>query len=370
MRLVPLESIRDGCLLAKDIYDSQQRILLKKGAILNSLIINKLREYNIFTLWVNEEYSDKEIATIIKPQLRKKSIKVLKDTFKSADNFQSLWYEKGHFSRKESVNCSNEYLASVYKLAEELVDSILSNRNVMVNLVDIKSIDDCTYNHSINVALLSLVIGLAIKLPLNDLKDLCVGALIHDIGKVLVNKDLIIKKGSLTSEEYISVKKHTIKGFSYLKNIPNISTAVRLIALQHHERVDGLGYPAGLTGDQINPLAKIVAVADVYDALSSHRPYRRALLPNEAMEYIMAHSGTIFDHDIVTVFSRTVVPYPNGTVVKLSNGDIGVVLDTPLYYPLRPDIRIIESKEKKNIGRLISLLEELSIVITDIVCPT
>ncbi|WP_426348032.1 HD-GYP domain-containing protein [Alloiococcus sp. CFN-8] len=367
MRLVPLESIRDGCLLAKNIYDSQNRILLKEGAVLNSLTINKLREYNIFTLWVQDEYSDSEIVTIIKPQLREKSIKVLKDTFKNIDKFQSLWDGQSFFSPTQSSLCKDAYLTSVYKLSDELLDNIINNKNVMVSLVDIKSMDDCTYNHSINVALLSLVIGLGIQLPLRDLKDLCVGALIHDIGKVLIHRDIITKEGSLTSDEYTYVKKHTTKGFDYLRNVPSISTSVRLIALQHHERVDGLGYPGGLTRDEIHPLAKIVAVADVYDALTSHRPYRKALLPNEAMEYIMAHSGTIFDHNIVTVFSRVVVPYPSGTIVRLSNGDIGIVLDTPFYYPLRPDIRIIESKEENKIGKLVSLLKELSIVISDII---
>ena len=367
MRLVPLESIRDGCLLAKNIYDSQHRVLLKKGVTLNSLIINKLREYSIFTLWVHDEYSDKEISTIIKPQLREKSIKVLKDTFRNIDKFQSLWDDKSFFSSTQSATCKDAYLTSVYKLSDELLDSIISNKNIMVSLVDIKSMDDCTYNHSINVALLSLVIGLGIQLPMRDLKDLCVGALIHDIGKVLINKDIILKEGSLTTEEYTSVKKHTTKGFDYLMDIPGISTGVRLIALQHHERVDGLGYPGRLMGTEINTLAKIVAIADVYDALTSNRPYRKALLPNEAMEYIMAHSGTMFDHNIVTVFSRVVVPYPSGTIVRLSTGDVGIVLDTPFYYPLRPDIRIIESKEQKKVGMLVSLLKELSIVISDII---
>ncbi len=366
MRLVPVESIREGSCLAKTVYDGNNRVLIKKGQKLTSSILVKIKEYNIFSLFITDEYSEREIEAIIKPQLREKSVKVLKDTFTNIDKLHCLFQSESCFSSIGSAAEKDECLSSVYALAEELIDNILSNNNILVSLVDIKTMDNCTYDHSVNVAVLSLVIGLGIRLNRLHLRDLCIGALIHDIGKVLVPKNIILKEGPLNSEEYEVIKGHTEKGYDYLRNISGLTTGIRLIAQQHHERVDGLGYPKGLKGDEISLLSKIVAVADVYDALTSNRPYRKAMLPNEALEYIMAYSGRMFDHSVVTAFSKIVVPYPNGTVVKLSNGDIGIVLETPFNYPLRPDVRIIKSSQKSKIGRLIRLIKELSIVILEI----
>jgi len=259
-----------------------------------------------------------------------------------------------------------EYFQAINSIAEELLENILSNKNILVNLVDIKSMDNYTYQHCVNVAILSLIMGIGLKLPKRALINLCVGALVHDIGKVFVSKEITNKKGPLTSDEYGLMKEHPKKGYDYLSKHYELNSVCKIITLQHHERVDGGGYPDGLNEDKINYLSKIVSIADVYDALTSDRSYRRALCASDALEYIMANVGSMFDYEMVTIFTKLIVPFPFGTIVRLSNGDIGIVQETPVSYPLRPNIKIVKSSNHESEGDCVSLVHELSLVISGI----
>lgn len=361
MRLVPIQNVREGNFLAKTIYDNRGMILLREGVKLTKFFIKRVEELGVYSMYINDEYSDAQIDDIIKPELRLKAIKNIKDTFYSFDKFNiSTKKEDKKFILERQI-----YFRSIGDIVDEIIEELVGKRNVMINMVDIKSLDDYTYQHCVNVAVLSLILGIQMQLSKKKLYDLCLGALIHDIGKVLVPKEILYKKEKLTKEEYDIVKQHTTKGYNFVKDSIDISAPARIIVLQHHEREDGKGYPEGRMGEEINELAKIVSVADVYDALTSDRSYRRAMSPNDAVEYIMANGQTQFNYDIVKVFSRCIVPYPEGTLVKLSNGEIGVVEDVFPNFPLRPKVKII-SKNKclKNLS--IDLREEWKIVINGI----
>ena len=207
------------------------------------------------------------------------------------------------------------------------------------------------------------------QLNQKDLYTLCMGALIHDIDKVLIPKYIVLKPGPLTEEEFKTIKEHTTRGYEYLKGSLDISAPARIVALQHHEKMDGKGYPDNIKSKSINRFARIVAIADVYDALTSDRPYRKAMSPNDAVEYILAHGDTQFDYEMVKAFFKAVVPYPPGTLVKLNTGDIGVVTAVFPNFGLRPEIKIIKSGASSNsklIGSIISLVDQLDIVINNI----
>ena len=139
-----------------------------------------------------------------------------------------------------------------------------------------------------------------------------------------------------------------------------------VVLLQHHERVDGLGYPVGMEGNKISDFSKIVAIADCYDYLTSDTKSSRAISGGDALEFIMAHADTIFDYKYVKVFSKVIIPYPKGTIVRLSNGDVAIVESTPANYPLRPSVKVIKSKEEYRIGKIIPLLKCISIVISKV----
>lgn len=365
MRLIPIECVKKNTILGKTIYDSDGRVLLKKGVKLTELLIQKIRQIHILSIYIIDEYSNYEIEDIIKPELRQKAVKILKETFNDIQRISSF----SNFEKSSTNNYSKQdwkYFENISIISEELLDNILSNKNLLISLVDIKNMDNYTYQHSVNVAVLSLVLGISLKLPKRKLIQLCNGALLHDIGKTFVNKDILLKPSKLTLDEFQIIKTHPQRGYDFLSDLYDINSNSKLIILQHHERVDGLGYPCGLTGDKINYMAKIVSISDVYDALTSDRPYKRAMCPSDALEYIMSNSGTYFDYEMVKVFSRVVIPFPNGTIVCLSNGDVGIVEETSPNYPLRPQIKILKSSNQDNIGSKVNLLTELSLVISSI----
>lgn len=361
MRIVPIESIPDGSILGKTIYNNEGRTLLTAGTTLNSNILKRIKNNKIYSLYIVDEYSKNEIEDIIKPELRQKTILSLKETFSYLSSI-----EQTKASVKEICKKNHEYYSKIEKLAEELLDDILEKEDILVNLIDIKNMDNYTYQHSVNVAVLSLVIGVGLKLDKKVLIDLGVGSLLHDLGKVFIPKDILNKKGRLTDDEFETIKKHPKLGYDYLSKYFDLKTCSLLISLQHHERIDGTGYPLQLKGDKINYLSKIVSVADVYDALTSDRSYKKAFSSSDSLEFIMANVGTMFDHDIVSMFKKLIVPFPSGTIVRLSNGDIGVVEETHTNFPLRPDVKIIESSNKDCEGTSISLLNELSVVISEV----
>ncbi len=217
------------------------------------------------------------------------------------------------------------------------------------------------------MGILALTLGIGYGLNRNDLYDLTLGCMLHDTGKIFIPMDILNKSKKLNGNEFDIIKGHCEKGFRYLRDNTDLSPRVRIIALQHQERFDGSGYPQGLKGSEINKLAQISAVADVYDALTSDRPYRSALSPHEAIEYIMASGGTHFDTNMVKTFLKKIIPFPVGTVVELSNGFIGTVEKINENMILRPTLKIFKFGKKHLIPFICDLSKENKIVIKNIV---
>ena len=356
MRLVPIENVKPNSYLGKTLYDVEGRVLLNSGTLITQKLINKIKDLNLNSLYIIDDMNNYAFESIVKDELRSKSLELIKSTFNTPKAIND--------QNKEDEE--DKYLKQIYLLAEDLLDDILSNDKILYFLVDIKKLNSSVYDHTINVTILSLVIGISLNLPKFDLLNLCVGSLLHDIGKSFIDINIIDKDGPLTYKEFEKMKEHCEKGYYYLKDRSFIHNDCKMIILQHHERIDGMGYPKGLLGNQINKLAKIVSVADVYDTLTSDRYYIDSMCASDALEYIMGHADTIFDFEIVKTFSRVVVPFPNGTFIRLSNGDLGISKETFRNFPLRPNVKIIDSKVRETIGTTISLIDELSLVITNV----
>ena len=364
MRLVPIECVREGSKLGKTIYDEEGRSLLQVGADLTENVIKKIQNLNIFSIYVIDEYSQEEIDEIIKPEVRQKSTSVIRETFKSIDRIKS----KGEIGPKAALSKRNrEYFLSIYTVAEDILNEILSNNTVLIGLVDIKSMDNYTYQHCVNVAVISLVMGISMKMKKTDLIELCIGALIHDIGKSFIPKEITTKMGELTEDEVEVYKQHTVRGYDYLNKNFYLKDTSALVALQHHERADGNGFPKGLKENEIHIFSKIVAIANKYDELTSDLSYKRSISASDALEYIMSKVNTEFDFETVSLFTRIIIVYPAGTLVRLSNNEIAVVESTPTNFPLRPTVKILKSDNTSRVGQTLELLESLSLVITDIV---
>lgn len=227
------------------------------------------------------------------------------------------------------------------EVANELVNEIIQAPDAIINLVDIKSFDDYTFTHNINVATLSILIGQVMQIPKADLQELGTGALLHDVGKLKVSLAILNKDGKLTDAEFAEMKRHPTYGYEILCRSAEISERSRMVALQHHEKFKGGGYPKSLKGNDISMFARIAAIADVYDALTTDRPYRVAMTPYDAIKIIMSGVDTQFDPDILKHFIKRFSLYPNGSLVKLNDGSIGMVLKINQSAVLRPTIKIL-----------------------------
>ncbi|KXG76108.1 HD-GYP domain-containing protein [Thermotalea metallivorans] len=367
MRLIPISCVKEGSILAQTLYDKDGRILLQKGVELNEGLLKKVKDNGTYMLYIHDEYSSNEIEDIIEPKIRIAAINALRETFSSFEKYNKQLKEKtGSLKERQLFKQREDYLQNLSTISKNIVDEISSAKNILVNLVDIKSLDSYTYEHSVNVTVLSLVLGVELQLSKNELYDLAIGAMLHDIGKVFLPKEILMKKEKLTDEEYAIAKEHTSRGYHYLKEHYSIPGQARIIALQHHERMNGSGYPNGISGNQITKLAKIIAITDTYDAMTSDKPYKKAVTPLEAIEYIMGSAGTLFDFEMAQTFVRKIIPYPVGTLVRLSNGDYGVVEEVPPNFPLRPKIRIIRQNAVNIEMVQVDLLKETNLVIEGI----
>jgi HD-GYP domain-containing protein (c-di-GMP phosphodiesterase class II) len=358
MRLVPLECVKTNTIIGKTLYDSEGRILAKSGLVLTQPIISKMKDIQIPAIYIIDEYSSEEIDDIIKPELRQEAISTIKESFSNINRITVA----DKFSKKDE-----KYFNNIQNMAENLIENILNNKNVLLSLVDIRSMNNYLYSHSVNVAVISLVLGIALKLPKRQLQYLCIGALLHDVGETFIHNEILMKDSELGLEELLILQQHPTLGYRYLSDAYNLSSHSKMIVLQHHERPDGLGYPDKLTNDKINNLSKIVSIADAYDTLSSGRPNKKAMFPSDVLEYLMSNAGRMFDYDMVNTFCKIVIPFSKGTLVELSNADVAVVQETLPNFPLRPIVKIIKSSNDNIINKEINLIDETSIVITKVV---
>jgi HD-GYP domain-containing protein (c-di-GMP phosphodiesterase class II) len=338
--------------LGKSLRGKDDSLLLKQGQIIKTSYIRKIHQLGYPGVYIFDNLSeDIIIESIIDDELRMSAVKAIKDVYISSQ-----------FDKKTPD------LGLTKEIASELVDKIINNKGIIVNMIDLKVFDDYTYYHSVNVAVLSLIMGVALNYTRSELYKLGLSALLHDIGKVFIDKNIIDKNGKLTTEEFDEIKKHPLFGYNYLKDKFDIPTKSYLGALQHHEKFDGSGYPEHMKGMSISTFGRIIAVADVYDALTSDRPYRLAMLPSEAMEYIMGGTGSLFDPEFVFLFVRKVAAYPLGTCVKLSNGETGIVVENYEDVCMRPRIKIINDEgEDKVYLDLKNDRNARNVIITDIV---
>jgi HD-GYP domain-containing protein (c-di-GMP phosphodiesterase class II) len=324
MQRISTNNLHPGQVVGKDILNADGDILLRWGIVLTDKYIRRLRELDIHSIYVENPYvEDLVIPEPINERIRVKAIKILKDNFL-----------KIRLNKKLDVKAFSV-------IANSVVDEVCANKKLLIHLSDIRVYDDYTFGHSVNVAILATFAGIGVGYGKTKLRELALGGLLHDVGKMFVPKEILNKPARLTEDEMKVMKGHSLLGFELLRNNPEISLLVAHMAFQHHERPNGSGYPRGLQGEEIHEYANIIAIADVYDALTSDRPYRRGILPHEAHEVLLELTRTQVDMDLLKVFFKYIAIYPIGSVVQLNTGEVGVVIDVEQQSPLRPKIRIV-----------------------------
>lgn len=229
-------------------------------------------------------------------------------------------------------------------VVKSLVDNVLSSRYAMLQLTGLKNYDEYTFYHSANVAILSLALGSMITSDYRFLSSLGVGALLHDIGKLSVDLEILNKPGALTPEEWANVREHPVRGAQMVSLLPGVDKASLVTILEHHMRFDNTGYPVCTPQRPQHLASRIIAVADSYDAMTSRRSYSAARVQDQAMTLIAAGAGNSLDPVLVRLFIRLMGVYPPRSVVRLSQGQVAVVLSPSPTDPLRPIVRIIAAE--------------------------
>jgi len=332
MRFLTLNKCREGMMIGKSIYGKNNVVLLRSGYPLKNGHLRALANLGYPGVYIEDEISaGVEITEVVDTAVRL-----------NASNAVNELYENTKYLKQANTS---QMAKGVIDSVAEIVSQVADNRDPVINILSLKTYDEYTYQHCVDVTILSVILGKELELTRDQLKELGKAAIFHDIGKMQIPKYILDKPGSLTHLEYEEMKKHAELGYVITKNFLNQSEAVARGALLHHEKYSGEGYPKKLAGRQIPLFARIISIADSYDAIVSNRTYKKAMPSSEAYEYIMANSSSHFDPDIVNVFIRKVAPFPVGRTVRLSNGRDALVVENRQNFIMRPLIKLLDRRE-------------------------
>ncbi|WP_150267302.1 HD-GYP domain-containing protein [Paenibacillus tepidiphilus] len=338
MRLVSVNRLQAGMKLGKKIYNDEGLVLLADGMELTDSLIKRLAKIDIGYIYIEDAVTDDiEIKGMLQEETRHQALKIIRNQFQEMSNASGITKGFYHLDKKFS------------SIMDSILDDMSSQEDPMIMLADMNTADNYLYVHSLNVCLYTLVLGIAHGYSKEELRVIGLGSLLHDIGKTQIPVKIIQKPGMLTDDEFRHMQAHTEIGYKILKEEPNIPLLAAHCALQHHERINGSGYPRGLTGPQIHEYAKWLGVADSYDAMTSNRIYKKAMLPHQAVEALYVGSGTLYEQKQLELFRDRVAIYPLGLTVKLSTGETGVVVKIDPSTPHRPVVRIISGPEGEKV---------------------
>lgn len=256
-------------------------------------------------------------------------------------------------------------------IADEMVSSIFRNPDALISLSRMKNKDDYTFMHSVSVAGLLITFARHEGFSHAQIREIAIGGLLHDIGKMSTPDTILNKNGKLTDEEFAIMKDHVVQSRLILEKIPGFSSMALNVAAQHHERFDGSGYPLGLKGDAISSIGQMSSIVDVYDALTSERIYKDAWEPTFVLKKLIEWSQHHFKTEQVHSFIRCLGIYPVGTLVEMESGRIGIVIEQHHSNLLHPTVRFIYNRSTRRYTepRVIELEREQSDTIKRAVSP-
>ncbi|MCR4781295.1 MAG: HD-GYP domain-containing protein [Lachnospiraceae bacterium] len=323
MKYIRPDDLESGMILATPVYDEKGLCLLAANKALTNDIILKLQERHC-GLYIFDEFSEYEEFNII-----------ISDE-----------------TRNKIMECTEHLkIDSVVYYSNMIVDSLLKQENILMDTGALKEYDESIYEHSLNVAMLATNTAIGMGLSNEELQHVAQAALLHDIGKQMVPLEILNKEGILTPEEYEVMKSHPRFGYDMLYTDNRIHPEVRSAVLCHHENYNGTGYPNELSGNNIPLIARIIRIADTYDAMYHKRSYKNPLPASEVLEYLMSNNGTLFDLSIMQVFLQYIVLYPVGTDVTLSNGERARVIKNRAKSINRPVVMTLKDKKKYDLAK-------------------
>ncbi|MEG6585535.1 HD-GYP domain-containing protein [Dendrosporobacter sp. 1207_IL3150] len=343
-----ISDVVPAMILGKDVHING-RVALSEGLQLTASLINRLKLWGITSLFIREELFDIQAITSPTSNIQQQFF----DTYANTVNIIKNAFENIRFFNEVAIK-------DLTLIANSHITPLSNAVGVINHLHMVRRQDDYTFHHSINVAVISGILGRWLGYSEKDINELVLTGLLHDSGKTKIPLTILNKPAKLTKSEMEIMKLHSVHGYMLIRALPEVSQQVSYGVLQHHERFDGSGYPLKIKADKIQPFARIIAVADIYDAMTSDRVYRSKLTPFTVVELMVEEMYEKLDPRICSVFLNNVRDYFIGNIVKLSDGREAEVVHMGHFIATRPTVRVIE-------GEFIDLEKRQDISITALI---
>ncbi len=340
----PTRVLQSGMRIDQTIADGTGRVLIARGTYLDEYLIDAIRKLGITGIYIREGEEEVDESLIMaegetaSPEALRKIEKLSVADRNKVQLTESVRERVAEGISYLFTNTSSADLAPATKsIADDLMRAIYENDALAVDIGLLKVSDEYTFKHSVDVATMAMIIAKKREMSQQEIYDIGISGLLHDIGKSKIPNEILNKPGRLTDDEFAVMKQHPAYGYQILKENKDLSDMIKLGVLQHHEKINGRGYPMGVAESRICSFAKIISVADIYDALVTERPYKHGFSPRDAVEMIMAMTEEL-DIGAMKAFLGSVILYPVGSTVELSNGEKASVVENYEKFILRPKV--------------------------------
>ncbi|WCP68354.1 HD-GYP domain-containing protein [Vibrio tubiashii] len=353
---IPIGTLTVGMFVTA-IEDSKRVNLANAGRVPSEQAVKQLVKNGVKFAWVDKELSVK--GSVFKP------VKVVEDIDPPQEVSTPVKRKKvSRFSQqkkaqkiiKEAKGLANRILTQTFEgkpihvselddLADDMIESVLLDSDALHCVSALRNKDEYLLEHSVNVATLLVTFGKHLGLPKETLKQMAIGGIIHDVGKIKVDDKVLHKPARLTPEEFEHMKLHQVYAKEIITTVTGLSDVSRDVCLMHHEKLDGNGYPAGLKGDEIPLHGRMSCIVDIYDALTADRCYKQGMSPAEAFKILLSLTPNHLDKELVYKFINCIGVFPVGALVELSDGRVGIVWTSNAHEPLKPEIKCFYSRK-------------------------
>lgn len=356
MRPISVNNVKEGTILGKSIYSSDGRLLLSKGIELDRKLISTLKKHQILYIYIEDEISEGiEVQSIVDDGVRIEAINTIKKVFDMA-----MYHSKGK-ERIEWIPLRAHL--EVENIIENLLNNLKENENVLYSMTELMGTDMYTYKHSVNVAILAILTAKSLGINTKQIKEIAMGALLHDIGKVRIDPEILNKSEELSEQEQETIRNHTEYGYDIVRNDLSLSYITKQIIYSHHELLDGSGYPRGLRGKEILKSSMIVTMCDMFDSMTLDKSSRSKTPIYKVLETLSSKVPDKIDSEVYDKFLENIAIYPIGTGVILEDGRKAIVVDIHRACPTRPIVKIIN--DENNDYYEIDLMKKLTVFIKD-----
>lgn len=354
---ITVNKIKPGMKLAKDVYTPKGLMLISKNTIIDDKHIFRIKLYQIISVFIymssNSVTNDEQISDILQSSFKH----TISQNFNDFKNRYNMHHEMAEKKLTEVFKGSPIIENDLYEVTTVLVDSLRTKTELFNYMYHLRREDDYTYTHSLNVSILANIFAHWLKLSEQQIKEVTVAGLLHDIGKMKIDPNILNKPGRLTKEEFKIIKQHATFGYEIIK-AQTISQDIKNGVLFHHEKSDGSGYPLGIHGEQIPLYAKIISIVDIYDAMTSKRTYHEKHSPFKVIRMFEQESYGLLDTKLLFVFLENIAYNYLGKDVLLSTGTQARIIFIHNQTPSKPIVQIDE--------QLIDLMFEPTITIDSI----